>query len=339
MGSNLADRLAEQGHLVVLYDNLSRPGVDDNVAWLKRRHGSRVELVVGDTRDRPRLRAAMRGADRVFHFAAQVAVTSSLSDPVFDLQVNARGTLNVLEEARRLHDPPALLFASTGKVYGALGDLRLREGERRYELCDEHAQPGVDERRPLDFHSPYGCSKGAADQYFTDYARTFGLRTVVFRLGSVYGPRQFGSEDQGWVSHFLMRALAGDAIVIYGDGKQVRDLLYVDDVVDAMLHAHAGIEQLSGKAFNIGGGSANTLSLLELVALIGEVTGRTPSVTFAAWRPGDQRHYVTDGRTFASATGWAPRVDVRTGVTSLCTWILEHRISAPARRVVGMVAR
>jgi CDP-paratose 2-epimerase len=258
----------------------------------------------------------------VFHFAAQVAVTTSLTDPVEDFEINARGTLNVLEAARAQAEPPPVVFTSTNKVYGNCEDLALVQRGRRYEPVDASVRArGVGEARPLDFHSPYGCSKGAADQYVVDYAQSFGLRTAVFRMSCIYGPHQFGNEDQGWVAHFLIRAMEGRPIVIYGDGMQVRDVLFVEDLIDAFLLAQERIDEISGRAFNIGGGARNTVSLLELLDMIGDLHGARPTVRFADWRTGDQRYYVSDVRHFQLATGWAPRTGVREGLEQLYEWL------------------
>jgi CDP-paratose 2-epimerase len=261
----------------------------------------------------------------VFHFAAQTAVTSSLGDPLHDFEVNARGTLNLLEALRVLEDPPPLVFTSTNKVYGKLADVALSANSTRYEPSDRAlCARGISEERPTDFHSPYGCSKGAADQYVLDYARTFDLPALVFRMSCIYGPHQLGTEDQGWVAHFLIRALAGEPITIYGDGLQVRDVLYVDDLVDALLLAQEHMPELQGQVFNIGGGSDNSLSLIELIELIGELDVEC-KVGFGDWRTGDQRYYVSDTRKFGAATGWSARVGVRAGVARLHRWLTEQR--------------
>jgi CDP-paratose 2-epimerase len=317
---------------VVLFDNLSRPGVDGNLAWLRERHGALVRAVIADVRNEAAVAEALGRASAVYHFAAQVAVTTSVERPAEDFDINARGTLNVLEALRRLPHPPPLVFTSTNKVYGDLSDLGVsRAGSRYAPSCAAAQEHGVSEARPLDFQSPYGCSKGAADQYVLDYARTFGLDAVVLRMSCIYGPRQFGTEDQGWVAHFLLRAASGAPITLYGDGMQVRDILFVDDLVEAILAAGRSAGGISGRAFNIGGGPANTTSLLELVDLIGELHGAAPAVSFSAWRPGDQRYYVSDIRAFREATGWAPKVSVRDGVERLHQWILSMR-RAPAAR-------
>ena len=335
VGANLAHRLLAAGRAVTVLDNLSRPGVERNLQWLRDTHGSRVQVEIADVRDAAAVARAVRPAGAVFHFAAQVAVTTSLVDPVEDFEVNARGTLNLLEALRALPEPPPVLFTSTNKVYGNLEDMALALRGQRYAPVDEQLRAnGVSEARPLRFHSPYGCSKGAADQYVLDYAHSFGLRAVVFRMSCIYGPHQFGTEDQGWVAHFLIRALDGQPIVLYGDGMQVRDVLYVDDLVDAFLVAEQRIDDLAGRAFNIGGGAANTTSLLELVELIGELHGERPDVRFDAWRTGDQRYYVSDTRAFGAATGWAPRHGVQEGVEQLYQWLSTSREGARASGAV-----
>jgi CDP-paratose 2-epimerase len=264
----------------------------------------------------------MRQASAVIHLAAQVAVTSSLEDPVTDFEVNARGTLNVLEAARRRPDPPPLIFASTNKVYGeSFEAARLLEERSRYRPADGSSS-AVDEGWSLGLCSPYGCSKGAADAYVLDYARVFGLRTVVFRMSCLYGPRQFGTEDQGWVAHFLLRALRGEAITIYGDGRQVRDLLYIDDAVDAYMRARARIGALAGQVFNLGGGPRNAVSLLELLGRFAELGIAPPPVRFADWRPGDQRYYVSDTSKFERLAAWRARTGVREGLRRLHDWLL-----------------
>ncbi len=328
IGTNLAHRLLSAGRRVVLYDNLSRPGVEGNLAWLREVHGTQVRHEQGDVRDLPALRKAVREVSQVFHFAAQVAVTTSLERPIEDFEINARGTLNLLEALRSLPDPPPLVFTSTNKVYGDLRDVRLRMRRGRYEPEDQHVRAhGFSEECPLNFHSPYGCSKGAACQYVQDYARTFGLKTIVFRMSCIYGPHQFGTEDQGWVAHFLIKALQRTPLTIYGDGRQVRDVLYVEDLVDAFLLAQQHMNKLAGQVFNIGGGPANTTSLLELMELIGELQGGCPGVRFADWRPADQQYYVSDTRRFSEATGWFPRTGVRAGVEQLFLWLKDHCVN------------
>jgi CDP-paratose 2-epimerase len=331
VGTNLADRIAVAGGRVLVFDDLSRPGVEENLRWLTARHGNAIDVEIADVREPDALRRAMRHADRAFHLAAQVAVTTSLDEPVRDATVNLQGTINLLEAARSRSRPPALLFTSTNKVYGGLEDVELTQRPSRYEPVDPGLLGhGIGERRPLHFCTPYGCSKGAADQYVLDYAHSYGLPTVVFRMSCIYGPHQFGTEDQGWVAHFLIRALEGEPITVFGDGKQVRDVLWVEDLVDAFLLAEAGIERLSGRAFNIGGGVRNCLSLVELIELITERQGEAPEVSHGPWRRGDQRYYVSDTAAFKAATGWRPLTSPRTGVTLLHDWLSARAVAAAA---------
>jgi CDP-paratose 2-epimerase len=337
IGSNLAARLLDQGRRVRIFDNLSRAGVERNLAWLQRVYGSRVEVVIADVRDRDAVSRAIADAGEVYHFAAQVAVTSSLSDPSFDFSVNAGGTLNLLEALRARPSPPPLVFTSTNKVYGDLDDLDLvPDGDRYVPAAPDTRAAGISEARGISFHSPYGCSKGAADQYVLDYARTFGLPAVVFRMSCIYGPHQFGNEDQGWVAHFLMSALKQRPLTIYGDGLQVRDILYVDDLLDAFLLAQQHIDALAGTAFNIGGGPPRTISLVELVEIIGELQGAPLTLQFDAWREADQRYYVSDTRRFETATGWSPRVGVRDGIEALYRWLAApSNADIPVRAMVA----
>ena len=329
VGTNLADRLVRAGERVVVLDDLSRPGVLDNLAWLQAQHGDRLDVELGDIRDAEVVRRAVQDTTRVFHLAAQVAVTTSVDEPVHDFGVNLIGTVTLLEELRRLPTPPAVLFTSTNKVYGGMEDVQFERVGERYEPADAgYRRHGVGEDRPLQFSSPYGCSKGGADQYVLDYAKTYGLPTVVFRMSCIYGPHQCGNEDQGWVAHFLKQAMAGEPITLYGDGRQVRDVLFVEDLIDAMLLAVDDIGSLAGKAFNLGGGPGSTVSLLELLDLIAELERQEPRVEFGSWRIGDQRWYVSDTRRFSAAAGWSPRVGVHEGVRRLHRWLREE---APAR--------
>lgn len=319
IGSNLVCRLlADRCHVVVL-DNLSRAGVALNAAWLEEQASDRLTLMRADVRDHDAVVAAVRGVDTVFHLAAQVAVTTSVADPRSDFEINALGAFNVLDAARRQTEPPVVVFTSTNKVYGGMEELPVRETARRYELPT--APHGISENRPLDFHSPYGCSKGAADQYTIDFSRIYGLRTVVFRMSCIYGPRQFGTEDQGWVAHFGLRALAGQPITIFGDGKQVRDVLYVGDLIEALMAARQRAESVPSQVYNVGGGPANSVSLLELLDLLERRLGRPVSRQFDAWRPGDQRVYISDIRKIGAETGWSPRVTIEEGVDRLLAWL------------------
>lgn len=329
IGCNVVHRLLGSGERVRILDDLSRPHVERNVAWLREQH-SPIEMVVADVRDGHAVRRAVDGVDHVFHFAAQVAVTTSLVDPVHDFDVNARGTLSVLEAIRATTRRPSLLFTSTNKVYGACHDVVLSRQGKRYVPEDQRVRDaGVSEARPLDFHSPYGCAKGCADQYVLDWARTYGVPTCVFRMSCIYGPRQFGNEDQGWVAHFLLQALRGEPITVYGDGHQVRDVLFVDDLVDAMLLARDAMGRVTGHAFNVGGGVANALSLLELVDHIDGMLGSKPRVRYEPWRTADQRWYVSDVRKMGRALGWRPRTPLRSGLERLRAWLESSGLAKP----------
>jgi CDP-paratose 2-epimerase len=328
IGTNLAAHLMDGGHRVLILDDLSRGGVERNLEWLRRLYGGLLEFELGDIRDSRTVRRCVRDISAVYHFAAQTAVTTSLVTPRQDFEINTGGTLNLLEELRLRGARVPLVFTSTNKVYGNLDKLAVRRNGNRYE--PQHPgvlAHGIGESWPLDFHSPYGCSKGAADQYVLDYARSFGLPNVVFRMSCIYGPHQCGNEDQGWVAHFIIQTLLGRPISIFGDGRQVRDALFVEDLVDAMLLASTNARALAGRAFNIGGGTAYTTSLLELLDLIGELDGGEPQLRFEDWRVGDQRYYVSDTRAFTEATGWRAAVSVRDGVGRLYDWLKEtHRM-------------
>ena len=326
IGSNLADRLAHEGHAVIVYDALSRPGVETNLGWLQSRHGQQIEAIVGDIRDEDRLADAAARADAVFHLAAQVAVTTSLVSPREDFQINIAGTLNLLDALRTRNPGAPLIFASTNKVYGDLCDIDFALEGDRYQPADPQVRAhGIGENRPLDFHTPYGCSKGAADQYVLDYARSYGLRAAVLRMSCIYGQRQMGTEDQGWVAHFLIRALAGEEITLFGDGCQVRDILDVRDAVDAYLAAWRRIDAVAGRAFNLGGGPANAVSLRQLIGHIGALIGREVDIRYDDWRAGDQRYFVADTRAAESALGLGARVPWRDGVATLAGWLAEER--------------
>jgi CDP-paratose 2-epimerase len=331
IGTNLVRRLLAAGEHVIVVDDFSRPGVERNARFLTALGKARLQIIRQDCRDRIAMTTLVRGASRVFHFAAQVAVTTSLDDPEHDFESNARTTLNVLEAVRRLNRRPPLLFTSTNKVYGALPDVRLKQCPTRYEPVDAEVKGGISEARSLAFCSPYGCSKGAADQYVLDYCKSFEVPTVVFRMSCIYGPHQCGNEDQGWVAHFLMRALGGQPITLYGDGLQVRDVLFVDDLIDAMLLAVSKASTLQGQAFNIGGGPMHTTSLLELVDRIALLLGERPELSFEASRVGDQRYYVSNVDRFRGATGWTPKTSLAEGLASLHSFLLRTGLD-PAQR-------
>jgi CDP-paratose 2-epimerase len=337
VGANLADALMRDGHDVIVYDNLSRPGVERNLAWLAARHGPALRTRLADIRDPAAVADAVKQASAIYHLAAQVAVTSSLVDPLEDFSINAQGTFTILEAIRAGAPETPMVFASTNKVYGALADIAWAERDDCYvPQAPELRRHGIDETRPLDFCTPYGCSKGAADQYVLDYAHSFGLRTAVLRKSCIYGPRQFGTEDQGWVAHFLIRALRGAPITIYGDGKQVRDILHVTDAVAAYRALMAGIDESAGCAFNLGGGPENAVSLLAVLDAIARITPGpvtpgpvTPGpmtlgsarLVHADPRAGDQLYFVADTRRLQAATGWRPTIGWRDGIADLADWL------------------
>jgi len=324
IGSNLAHRLIGEGHQVVVYDDLSRLGTDKNVAWLRATHGDRWALVQADVCDFETLRETVAGADVVYHLAAQVAVTTAVEDPRHDFQVNALGTFNVLEAARLSQSRPMVLYASTNKVYGGMEDVVVVEGQAGYAYQDYVR--GIPENYPLDFHSPYGCSKGAGDQYVRDYARIYGLPTVVFRQSCIYGPRQFGVEDQGWVAWFLIAAVTGRQITIYGDGKQVRDVLWVDDLLDLYQAAVDQIDTAAGQVYNVGGGPQNVLAVWAgLGPMLEKLVGHEIEVERADWRPGDQRIFVADIGKAKRELGWKPTVGKEEGVRRLYEWVVGNR--------------
>src|SRR5438270_586004 len=325
IGSNLADRLAGEGHEIIIYDALSRPGVERNLAWLKARHGPRITHIAGDIRDEDEVVRAAAEAGAVFHMAAQVAVTSSLADPREDFDINIRGTINLLDAVRARSEPVPVIFASTNKVYGDLADIEFDTLHGRYEPKSFMSRRGIPESRPLDFHTPYGCSKGAADQYVLDYARSFGVPTLVFRMSCIYGQRQMGTEDQGWVAHFLIRALEGRPITIYGDGRQVRDILDVGDAVNAYVRALENMGEVSGRAFNLGGGPANAVSLLELIHEMRAITRREIDLKFEDWRQGDQRWFVADATAARAALDLPKARGWRDGVARLAQWLADER--------------
>ncbi len=324
IGTNLTAALAADGWTVHVFDLLARPGTEWNLRWLQHNYSGQVIFTRGDVRDFQAVLEAVRQADVIFHLAAQVAVTTSLVDPRADFEVNALGTLNVLEAVRQSGKDRPLVYTSTNKVYGAMTEIPVFEDVTRYRYLDRSW--GIDETQPLDFHSPYGCSKGAADQYVRDYARIYGLRTVVFRMSCIYGPHQFGTEDQGWVAHFVISAVSGRPVTIYGDGKQVRDVLFVSDLVAALRSAVERIQTTAGQVYNIGGGPENTLAVWhEFAPLLGEILGRPPpQPSFAPWRQGDQKIYVSDVRRAIRDLGWRPQVGVRDGLCLLVDWVRAH---------------
>jgi len=320
IGCNLAYYHLAQGDEIIVYDNLSRTGTQTNLDWLME-FGDQLTFIKGDIRDYDALKAALPAdTERVYHMAGQVAVTTSVVDPREDFEINALGTFNVLEAVRACAPDAVLFYASTNKVYGGMEDVVIVEDDNRYRYAD--LPFGAPRTQPLDFHSPYGCSKGAGDQYVRDYSRIYGLKTVVFRQSCIYGIRQFGVEDQGWVAHFCIAARLGRPITIYGDGKQVRDVLWIDDLVQAYQMAAEHIDVTSGQVYNIGGGMESTMSIWqEFGAILGDLAGHEIPITQSDWRPGDQLVYISDVRDATHDFGWKPVTSVREGVTKLWNWI------------------
>ncbi|OGZ96433.1 MAG: CDP-paratose 2-epimerase [Candidatus Sungbacteria bacterium RIFCSPLOWO2_02_FULL_54_10] len=323
IGTNSADHFLSRGWTVTVLDNFSRSGSRDNLAWLSKKWGKELTSVRADvSRDVSALEREVRRADAVLHLAGQVAVTTSVADPQRDFRENALGTLNVLEAIRQSPSQPPIMYASTNKVYGemtALGTRRTRDGWR-YRA----GVAGVSERQSVDFHSPYGCSKGAADQYVHDYARIYGLKTVVFRQSCIFGPHQFGMEEQGWVAWFAIAALFGRPITVYGDGYQTRDVLDVSDVCRLYETAFLKIEKVKGRIYNIGGGPSRAVSVRGVLALLAKELGRPVPHAFGDWRPGDQKVYISDIRAIARDLGWRPAVSVAKGMRRLVAWIREE---------------
>lgn len=331
VGSNLAAHLLRHtaAHVIVL-DSLARPGVAANLAWLESLAApGRLRTIRGDVQDRKLVSEAAQGATEIYHLAAQVAVTTSIADPLADCYTNVLGTLNVLEAARAARTRPLVLFTSTNKVYGSLEQIAVRRAGDAWRFADE-SFCGVAETQPLDFHSPYGCSKGAADQYVHDYARIYGVPTVVFRMSCIAGPRQLGTEDQGWVAHFLYAALRGEPVTIYGDGCQVRDVLHIHDLVAAM-EIVAARRECGGEIYNVGGGVAQAISVRQAIAEIERRTGAAVKVRTAEQRPGDQQIYISDTRKLAQHTGWKPTRSLDTILADIADFWTTHLQDRPAR--------
>jgi CDP-paratose 2-epimerase len=325
IGSNYVSRLLERGEKVTIYDNLSRPGAARNLAWLQETFGGKAfQLVTGDVRDAELLTSSSREVDVIVHLAGQVAVTTSVTHPREDFEINALGTFNVVEAARLSERKPAVLYASTNKVYGGMEDVRVVERGTRWEY--ETLPMGCPETQPLDFHSPYGCSKGTGDQYVRDYARIYDLPTVVLRQSCIYGPRQFGVEDQGWVAWMIIAAVTGRPLTIYGDGKQIRDVLHVSDLLDAYDAAIARLDRVKGRVYNLGGGPGNTMSIwTEFGPLLEKLLGRPIPVALGDWRPGDQKVFVADIRKAERELDWKPKVGVEEGVGRLFEWVQKNK--------------
>lgn len=323
IGSNAAAHFIEKGYAVTVFDNLTRKGTDKNLAWLQATYPG-LKLVQGDIRTYQQIRDAAVNQDIILHLAAQVAVTTSVNDPKTDFEINALGTFHVLEAARANGKSPIVLFSSTNKVYGGMEDVAIIEKDGMYVYRD--FPEGISESSAIDFHSPYGCSKGAADQYVRDYRRIYGLPTVVFRQSCIYGPRQFGVEDQGWVAWFIIALTLGKDITVYGDGKQVRDVLYIDDLIDAYERAIERIDTAKGKIYNVGGGSKNILSVWSRFGpILEKLFGKKIPIAFSDWRPGDQKVYISDITKIKKELGWEPNIGVEQGVEKLFGWIQKNK--------------
>jgi len=325
IGSNYVHRLIQRHEHVTIFDNLSRAGAPRNVAWLKEKFGDDAfRLIVGDVRSADEVKEAAKDADIIVHLAGQVAVTTSVTNPRDDFEANALGTFNALEAARLSGRDPIFIYASTNKVYGGMEDVELFEEATRWRYKD--LTHGCPETQPLDFHSPYGCSKGTGDQYVRDYARIYGLRSVVFRQSCIYGPRQFGIEDQGWVAWFVIAAVTGRPITIFGDGKQVRDVLNVDDLLNAYDAAVEKIDIAAGNVYNMGGGAENVMSVwAEFGPILEKLLGKKIETAHGDWRPGDQRVFYADIRKAEQELGWKPKINVRQGIEMLFNWVKENR--------------
>lgn len=316
IGINVAKHHLDKGDKVTIFDNFSRVGTRENVHWLSQHHQDKFEIVTADIRtDHEDLSLLADRVEVLYHLAGQVTVTESVKNPREDFECNALGTLNVLEAVRLSNAKPIVLYSSTNKVYGKLDDLELVEHEGAYRFKDlEH---GVSEKRSLDFHSPYGCSKGTGDQYVIDYSRIYGLKTVVFRQSCIYGGRQFGIEGQGWVAWFASRLLLGEPLNIFGNGIQTRDVLFVDDLIHAYEKAIENIDVAVGSAYNVGGGPENTFSLINLIKYIEEIAGKSLNLTYGKARPGDQLLFISDNRKALKELGWKPEISKWNGVKML----------------------
>jgi len=320
IGSNAADAYLRKGHTVTVFDNLSRKGTDKNIEWLIREHADKVTFIKGDIRKQSaELDSLIEKAEIILHLAGQVAVTTSVINPRDDFENNALGTFNVLESVRKCDTKKILIYSSTNKVYGKLNEINIVEGKKEYSFKDNPF--GIPETTPLDFYSPYGCSKGAADQYVHDYARIYGMRTIVFRQSCIYGNRQFGVEDQGWIAWFAIASKLDRPITIYGNGKQVRDILYVDDLVEAFEKAVENIDSTAGKIYNIGGGPGKAISLLKSIEQLEDIIKKKIKLEYRAWRPGDQPIYISDVRLAENDFGWKPKTEITEGLMKLISWV------------------
>lgn len=325
IGSNAAAYFLKKGIKVTILDNFSRKGSEINAEWLVSQYPKNIEIIRADiTINQKILARLVEKSDAVLHLAGQVAVTTSVDDPRQDFKVNAYGTLNVLEAIRQSSNKPPIIYSSTNKVYGEMLDVKVVKQKTRYAYKDK--PNGISEEVQLDFHSPYGCSKGCADQYVKDYANIYGLKTVVFRQSCIYGPRQMGIEDQGWIAWFIIATLNEKPLTVYGDGKQVRDLLYIDDLCEAYELALINIDKINGEVFNIGGGIKNTLSVWsELGPILEKYLTKKIDVSYADWRPGDQKIFVSDISKIKKMLGWYPKTNIEEGIYKLYHWVSDNK--------------
>lgn len=323
IGVNAADRFIRRGYEVTIFDNLSRKGTEHNLTWLNQEHPGKFNFIKGDIRyDLDILKQEIAKCDFIFHLAAQVAVTSSILDPRNDFEINVLGTLNILELVRQSSNQPALIYSSTNKVYGDLEWLTAEEGDTRYGWKD--CPHGITESTPLDFHSPYGCSKGAADQYVHDYSRIYRLKTVVLRQSCIYGYHQFGIEDQGWIAWFITALLLGKPLIVYGSGKQVRDILFIDDLTKLYEMIVENIEKVSGKIYNVGGGADNAISLLELLNILKTKYGLNTQFALAEPRTGDQKIFISNNLSLEKDLNWKPGIGIAEGLDKIIYWLKEN---------------
>jgi len=332
VGSHLAEYYAKMNHEVIVFDNFSRNSMlnkekgTNNYNWrFLINQYQNIKLIKGDIRNSQNVLDAVKNAELIAHLAGQVAVTSSLTNPRLDFEVNALGTFNILEAARKSKSNPVIIYSSTNKVYGHnVNKIPVFEGETRYSYSDVHSL-GIDENYSIDLceHTPYGCSKLAGDLYMQDYGHTYGLKTGVFRMSCIYGERQFGVEDQGWIAWFVIAALLNKPITIFGDGKQVRDTLHVSDLVNAF--DDFVNSKLRTEVFNIGGGFENTLSILELVSYLEHLSGKKIYPLYSDWRSGDQKIYISNISKIKEKLGWVPKVDPKNGVKKLFNWVLDEK--------------
>jgi CDP-paratose 2-epimerase len=314
IGSNSADYFASKNHKITILDNLSRKGAANNLKWLIKKHKKNITFIKGNVQSPKAVKSAIQGTDAVLHLAGQTAVTTSIIAPQADFRSNLLGTFTILETIRKSRNKPSLIFSSTNKVYGSLDDVEIKETDTRYEYSK---LKGVTEDRKLEFHTPYGCSKGAGDQYVLDYARQYDLNTLVFRQSCIYGVNQLGAEDQGWISWFCKQLMSNHKITIFGDGKQVRDALYITDLVELYAKALKDPPRHKGEVFNIGGGPKNTLSVLETINIIKTYLKIKPDVAFGDWRPSDQKVFITDIGKAKKHFKWSPKIGPKKGIKNI----------------------